>query len=100
MSVRSACSKGFRAYLAEQRQITMKASLSKGLVAGGLASGLFAIINRVAKLDADWYEVLAPFGLVAAGIVGHQAITANSADLEQKEAFDAVCSKYEEKEGE
>lgn len=100
MSVRSACSKGFRSYLAEQHKTNLNISVSKGMIAGGLASGLLFAINRFAKLDIEWYYQLAPFGLVTAASVGHGAITANSGDLEHKEAFDAICSKYEEKEGE
>ena len=97
MSVRSACSKGFRSYLAEQHKANINLSVSKGMIAGGLASGLLFAINRFAKLDIEWYYQLAPFGLVTAASVGHGAITPNAGDLEHKEAFDAVCSKYEEK---
>jgi hypothetical protein len=94
MSVRSVCEHGFHTYLAEQHRASMSKSISKGLITGGIASGLLAILNRVGNLNIEWYYLLTPLPLLTAGSVAHQAIGESSQDLEHKEAFDAVCGKY------
>ncbi len=97
MSVRSICEKGFHTYLAEQHRSSMGKSVSKGLVAGGIASGFLAIINHFGKLDIEWYYLLTPLPLLTAASVAHESVGINKEDLEHKEAFEAICSKYNEK---
>ena len=41
MSIRSTCEKGFKVYLAEQHRDSMDNALGKGVLIGGLCSGLF-----------------------------------------------------------
>ncbi len=97
MSVRSICEQGFHTYLAEQHRSSMGKSVSKGLVAGGIASGFLAIINHFGKLDIEWYYLLTPLPLLTAASVAHESVGINKEDLEHKEAFEAICSKYNEK---
>ena len=78
----------------------MGKSVSKGLVAGGIASGFLAIINHFGKLDIEWYYLLTPLPLLTAASVAHESVGINKEDLEHKEAFEAICSKYNEKDDE
>ena len=100
MSVRSICEQGFHTYLAEQHRSSLNKSISKGLIAGGVASGLLFVLNRVGNLDIEWYYLLTPLPLLTAASVAHQSVGVSSEDLEHKEAFDAICSKYNEKDDE
>ena len=100
MSVRSICEQGFHTYLAEQHRSSLNKSISKGLIAGGVASGLLFFLNRVGNLDIEWFYLLTPLPLLTAASVAHQSVGVSSEDLEHKEAFDAICSKYNEKDDE
>jgi len=100
MSVRSVCDRGFRVYLAEQHRMSMKKALSHGLVAGGIATGCFALVNHFGKLDADWWITFALLPMITVVSVGVQSVGEHSEDLEHKEAFDSICSKYDEKDEE
>lgn len=100
MSVRSICEQGFHTYLAEQHRSSMSKSVSKGLIAGGVASGFLAIINHFGKLDIEWYYLLTPLPLLTAASVAHESVGINKEDLEHKEAFEAICSKYNENDDE
>ena len=97
MSVRSICGQGFHTYLAEQHRSSLNKSISKGLVAGGVASGLLFALNRFGNLGVEWFYLLSPLPLLTAASVAHQSVGVSSEDLEHKEAFDAICSKYDEK---
>ena len=55
MSVRSICGQGFHTYLAEQHRSSLNKSISKGLVAGGVASGLLFALNRFGNLGVEWF---------------------------------------------
>jgi len=100
MSVRSICEQGFHTYLAEQHRSSLNKSISKGLVAGGVASGLLFALNHFGNLDVEWFYLLSPLPLLTAASVAHQSVGVSSEDLEHKEAFDSICSKYEEKDDE
>jgi len=100
MSVRSICEQGFHTYLAEQHRSSLNKSISKGLVAGGVASGLLFALNRFGNLGIEWFYLLTPLPLLTAASVAHQSVGVSSEDLEHKEAFDSICSKYEEKDDE
>lgn len=100
MSVRSICEQGFHTYLAEQHRSSMSKSVSKGLVAGGIASGLLFAINRFGNLGIEWFYLLTPLPLLTAASVAHESVGINKEDLEHKEAFEAICSKYNEKDDE
>ena len=97
MSIRSACDKGFTAYLAEQHNDGMEKALGKGVVVGGVITGLLWGSSEFFKLDVPWWGFLSTFTILTGLSVGQEAIFSNRNDLEHKEAFDAVCSKYEEK---
>ncbi len=98
MSIRSTCEKGFTVYLAEQHRNGMEKSLGKGVLVGGVCAGLFYGLDRAMNLETPWYYIASIFVLLTAASVGKGAISANSEDLEHKEAFDAVCKKYSEEE--
>ena len=98
MTIRSACDKGFTVYLAEQHKTGMEKALGKGVVVGSVVTGLLYGIDRIFNLEIEWYYLLSPFVLITTASVGKGAISANSEDLEHKEAFDAVCKKYSEEE--
>ena len=100
MSVRSICEQGFHTYLAEHHRSSLNKAISKGVVAGGVASGLLFALNRFGNLGIEWYYLFSPFPLLVFGSVAHQSVGVSSEDLEQKEAFDAICSKYDEKDDE
>ena len=100
MSIRSACDRGFTTYLAEQHRSSMSKSVSKGLVAGGIASGLLFAINRFGNLGIEWFYLLSPLPLLTAASVAHESVGINKEDLEHKEAFEAICSKYDENDDE
>ena len=97
MSVRSACGKGFRSYLAEQHKVTMDKALGKGVVVGGICTAILYGLDRAFdfKLSAYWY--VSSFSLLTAASAGTGILFLNSEDLEHKAAFDSICSKYEEK---
>ncbi len=96
MSVRSVCESGFHTYLAEQHRMSATTALSRGLLVGGAGSALFAFANAKLSLGANQLLALVPITVVTAFSVLHGSMTANKEDLEHKEAFDAICSKYDE----
>ncbi|MBT4661575.1 MAG: hypothetical protein HOC18_06695 [Candidatus Marinimicrobia bacterium] len=98
MSIRSACDKGFTVYLAEQHKEGMEKALGKGVVVGGVITGLLWGADQFLKLDVPWWGFVSTFTILTGLSVGQGAISANSEDLEHKEAFDAVCKKYSEEE--
>ena len=100
MSVRSVCEKGFHTYLAEQHRSSVDKSLSQGLVAGGVASGLYTIANHYLNFSDEWYYNFAPLVIITAASVAYQSVGVSASDLEHKEAFESICSKYEEKDEE
>jgi hypothetical protein len=100
MSIRSTCEKGFRVYLAEQHKNSMDKALGKGVVVGGIGAGVAYGIDRVMDWNTPWYYLAGIFVLLTAASLGNGVMTANAEDLDHKEAFDAICAKYEEKDGE
>jgi hypothetical protein len=98
MTIRSACDKGFTVYLAEQHKEGMEKALGKGVVVGGVITGLLWGADQFLKLDVPWWGFLSTFTILTGLSVGQGAIFANSEDLEHKEAFDAVCDKYSKEE--
>ena len=100
MSVRYICESGFHTYLAEQHRLNSNNALTRGLLVGGVGSFIFALANSKLKLGANQLLALVPLTVVTAFSVLHGNMTANKDDLEHKEAFDAICSKYDEEDGE
>jgi len=94
--VRSACSRGLTAYLAEQHTIFRTRKLATGMVAGAVASGALILFNKYGNLGLEWWMTLIPFGLTTIASAGAGAITANNRDLEIKEAFDVVCKTFDD----
>jgi|TARA_R110002074_G_C12496694_1_gene662239 ABC-type uncharacterized transport system permease subunit len=96
MSVRSICESGFHTYLAEQHQKSSTTALSMGLLVGGVGSAIFAFANTKLKLGANQLLAIVPLTVITAFSVLHGTMSVNSEDLEHKEAFDSICSKYAE----
>ncbi len=97
VSVHSVCSQGIHAYLAEQHNSFRKEKLGKGLIVGGLTSGLLIGINQGLKLDIPTPYLFIPLLMIGAVSVGEGIMLQNAEDLDHKEAFDFMCK---EKEGE
>ena len=97
VSVHTVCSHGIHAYLAEQHDYFRKGKLSKGLIFGGLTSGLLIGCNQLFKLDIPKPYLFIPLLFVGAISVGEGIMLQNAEDLDHKEAFDFMCK---EKEGE
>lgn len=93
--IRSACSKGLNAYLAEQHTVFRTQKLAKGMLTGAVASGGLILANKFFSLGFDWWENLIPFGLITIASAGAGVISANSQDIEIKEAFDVVCKTFD-----
>lgn len=96
MTIRSVCDKGFTTYLAEQHKEGMEKSLGKGVVVGSIITGVLWGADQFFKLDVPWWGFLSTFTILTGLSVSQGAIFANADDLEHKEAFDAVCDKYED----
>jgi len=96
MSVRSVCESGFHTYLAEQHRMSSTTALSRGLLIGGIGSALFAFANAKLSLGANQLLAVVPITVITAFSVLHGNMTVNSDDLEHKEAFDSICSQYDE----
>ena len=97
VSVQSVCSQGIHAYLAEQHTSFRKGKLSKGLIVGGLTSGLLIGINQGLKLDIPMAYLFIPLLMIGAVSAVEGIMLQNAEDLDHKEAFDFMCK---EKEGE
>ena len=97
VSVQSVCSQGIHAYLAEQHNSFRKEKLSKGLIVGGLTTGLLIGINQGLKLDIPMPYLFVPLLMIGAVSAGEGLMLQNAEDLDHKEAFDFMCK---EKEGE
>ena len=97
VSVQSVCSQGIHAYLAEQHNSFRKGKLGKGLIVGGLTTGLLILINQGLKLDIPMPYLFVPLLMIGAVSAGEGIMLQNAEDLDHKEAFDFMCK---EKEGE
>jgi len=97
MSIRSACSKGFTVYLAEQHKEGMEKAIGKGVVVGSVMTGILWGSSEFFNLDVPWWGFVSTFTILTGLSVGQSAIFANSDDLEHKEAFDAVFSSIPKK---
>ena len=100
MSIRSACAKGFTTYLAEQHKSSLQESIGKGVAIGGLMTGGLWGADQAFDLDYPWWAFLSTFVIVSSFSLGNHLVSVNNADLEHKAAFDAVCGKYDEEDGE
>ena len=98
MSVRSTCEKGFHAYLAEQHKSKMDSSLSLGLGVATVFTGLLYLSNEKLGLNLPMWQVFAVFPVITSASFIPTVFTLNAQDIEHKEAFDAVCEKYDEEE--
>ena len=97
MSIRSTCEKGFHAYLAEQHKAEMDSSLSLGLGVATVSTGLLYFANQKLDLGLPLWQILSTFIVITGASFIPTVFTLNSEDISHKEAFDAVCGKYEEK---
>mgnify|MGYP003126523478 FL=1 len=97
MSIRSTCEKGFHAYLAEQHKAEMDSSLRLGLSVATVCTGLLYFANEKVGLNLAGWQVLSVFPIITAFSFFPTVFTLNSEDISHKEAFDAVCGKYEKK---
>ena len=97
MSVRSTCEKGFHTYLAEQHKAEMDSSLSLGLGVATVCTGILYFANEKLKLNLPMWQVLSVFPIITGASFIPTVFTLNSDDISHKEAFDAVCGKYEKK---
>jgi len=97
MSIRSTCEKGFHAYLAEQHKAEMDSSLSLGLSVATVSTGLLYFANQKLDLGLPLWQILSTFIVITGASFVPTVFTLNSEDISHKEAFDAVCGKYEKK---
>ncbi len=101
MSIRSTCEKGFPVYLAEQHKAEMDSSLTLGLGVGTIATTALYILNqKVSGLNLEGWQILCVLPIVTSFAFFPTLFSKNAEDITHKEAFDAVCSKYAEKDEE
>jgi len=100
MSIRSTCEKGFHVYLAEQHKAEMDSSLALGLSVATVCTGLLYVANEKLGFDLPLWQVISVFPIITGASFIPTVFTLNSEDISHKEAFDAVCGKYDKKDEE